>query len=377
LRIASTDDLKRWAAFLDLCAMLTPKRVGAVPFRDDMDWELIVRLASEHMASPAVWRAVANAAAAPQEVKAYFAAIHHMNARRNQMILEGLEELLARFDQFRIKYVLLKGGASVASGLYDDPAERMLTDIDVLVATEQIKQAETALRSNGYKDATPIQTGSRRWFRSANHHLPPLVPPTGGFSIELHTSLVPWKKFSSLLPPAAILERAFVVQWNGRSIFVPHPTDCLFHNIVHSQLIDDLSYCWMIELRQMRELAMFVASHCDDVDWIDVERRFSTAGYRDVLAEQAVYSQALMGVAFPVGEHDAQKAMNRLRTGVMNSQRSLDADFAARPHIGDVWAKLGRIYVRGFVRNPKLAINLLNPFWWPEIIRGIRARLRA
>jgi len=122
---------------------------------------------------------------------------------------------------------------------------------------------------------------------------------------------------------------------------------------------------------------MLVASHCDDVDWIDVERRFSTAGYRDVLAEQAVYSQALMGVAFPVGEHDAQKAMNRLRTGVMNSQRSLDADFAARPHIGDVWAKLGRIYVRGFVRNPKLAINLLNPFWWPEIIRGIRARLRA
>ncbi len=176
MRIASTDDLKRWAAFLDLCAMLAPKGVGAVPFRDDMDWELIVRLASEHMASPAVWRAVDNAAAAPQEVKAYFAAIHHMNARRNQMILEGLEELLARFDEFRIKYVLLKGGASVASGLYDDPAERMLTDIDVLVATEQIKEAETALRSNGYKDAIPIETGSRRWFRSANHHLPPLGP---------------------------------------------------------------------------------------------------------------------------------------------------------------------------------------------------------
>jgi hypothetical protein len=356
--------------------MLAPKARGAVPSRDDKDWELIVRFASEHMASPAVWRAVEGDAAAPEEVKAYFLAIHDMNARRNQMILEGLEELLARFDEFRIKCVLLKGGASVASGLYDDPAERMLTDIDVLVATEQIKEAETALRSNGYKDATPIQAGPRRWFMPPRHHLPPLVPPTGGFSIELHTSLVASKQFESLLPPAAILERAFVLQWNGRSIFVPHPTDFLIHNIVHSQLHHELFSCGMIGLRQTRELAMLVASHCDDVDWIDVERRFSTAGYGEVLAEQAVYSQALMGVAFPVGEHDTQKAMDRLRTGIMNSRQNSDADFAARPHIGDVLAKLARIYIRGFVRDPKLAINLLNPFWWPERIRGIRALLK-
>jgi hypothetical protein len=341
--------------------MLAPKAVGPVPTCDDKNWELIVRFASEHMASPAVWRAVEGATAAPEEVKAYFRAIHELNVERNRMILEGLAELLTRFDEFGIKSVLLKGGASLASGLYDDPAERVLVDIDVLVAPEHIKAAETALRTNGYEDAKDV--GPPRWFRPPHHHLPPLIPPTGGFSIELHTSLAGSKQFESLLPPAAILERAIVVPWNGRSIFVPHPTDFLIHNIVHSQLQHELQSQGTIELRQLRELALFVVRARDEVDWIEVERRFSSAGFGRVLAEQAIYSQALMGVAFPVGECDAQRAMDRLRSSILNPDRG-------------VWAELADIYIGGFLREPRLAINLLNPFWWPERIGNIRALLK-
>jgi hypothetical protein len=160
MRVASAGDVKRWAAFLDLCAMLAPKAVGPVPACDDENWELIVRFASEHMASPAVWRAVEGAAVAPEEVKAYFRAIHELNAERNRMILEGLAELLTRFDEFGIKSVLLKGGASLASGLYDDPAERVLVDIDVLVAPQHIKAAETALRTT-MATRMQLRAGSR------------------------------------------------------------------------------------------------------------------------------------------------------------------------------------------------------------------------
>ena len=362
---ASTGELKRWAAFLDLCAMLAPKAGGPVPARDDEGWELIVRFASEHLASPAVRRVVEGAAAAPEEVKTYFQAIHELNAARNRMILEGLDELLARFDERGIKSVLLKGGASVVSGLYDDPAERFLSDIDVLVAPEQIEATETALRANGYRDMVP--EGSRRWFRTG-HHLPPLVPPTGGFAIELHTSLVRSRQFKSLVPPAAIMERAIGAEWNERSILIPHPTDFVIYNIVHAQLHHELHSHGTTELRQLRELALLVVRHRDDVDWIEVERRFSSVGFGRVLAEQAVYSQALMGVAFPIGEHDAQGAMDRLRSSIMNPD--------AKRLIGGVWGELADIYIGGFVRDPRLAINLLNPLWWPERIGNIRALLK-
>jgi hypothetical protein len=362
MRVASAGELKRWAAFLDLCAMLAPKAASPSPGRDDENWEMIVRCASEHMASPAVWRAIEADTTAPEEVKTYFQAIHEVNAARNRRILKGLDELLARFDEHGIKSVLLKGGASIASGLYDDPAERVLVDIDVLIAPKQLKAAETALRTNGYEDAAPSK-GPPRWFRPPHHHLPPLIPPTGGFSIELHFSLVESNQFESLLPPAAILQRAIEVPWNGRSIFVPHPTDFLIHNIVHSQLHHDLQSHGTIELRQLRELALFVVRYRDEVDWIEAERRFSSAGFGRVLAEQAIYSQALMGVAFPVGECDAQRAMDRLRSSILTPDRG-------------VWAELADIYIGGFLRDPRLAINLLNPFWWPERIGNIRALLK-
>jgi hypothetical protein len=364
LRLASADPLKSWAAFIDLCALLAPTPKGAVPARDDEDWELIVRIASEHSASPAVWRAVEHAAAAPEEVKNYFCAIFEINAARNRMMLAGLDALLALFDAHGVRCVVLKGGANIASGLYNDPGERFLSDLDVLVAPGQIETAERLLRAHGYTDMDP--EAPRRWF-TMDRHLPPLVPPTGGFAIEVHTSLVSSKRLETLVPAAAMLQRAIAVQWNGRSILIPHPTDAVIYNIVHAQLHHELQAHGVIELRQLRDLALLAARHRDAVDWSEVERRFAGAGFAHVLAEQAAISRVLMGVALPVGEQDAQAAMDRLRASMLTP--------AKRP-FGGVWRELADIYIGGFLRDPKLAVNLLNPRWWPQRIGGIRAFFR-
>ena len=89
MRIAGAGDMTRWAAFVSLCAMLAPRADEPIPLLTEQGWGLIVQLASEHLVSPALWRAVVGDSKAPDEVKAYFTSIHEMNAARNRMILEG------------------------------------------------------------------------------------------------------------------------------------------------------------------------------------------------------------------------------------------------------------------------------------------------
>jgi hypothetical protein len=363
MRIESPDDVRRWTAFLDLCAMLAPGAKERKPPSEIADWETIVRLASEHFVSSAVWRAISGSGEAQDEVGEYFHAVREMNAERNRMMLDGLSKVLAALEEFGVKAVLLKGAASLASGLYDDPAERILTDIDLLIAPGQIELAESALRSHGYRDAVPPP---KRWLKPSAHHLPALAPAEGGFGIELHSAL--GEARDRMPAAAAVCERAIPLTWRGHTVFVPDPADAVIHNIVHAQVHHGLHARGAVELRQVRELALLAMRHRNSLDWAGIQRRL---GDRAVLAAQAAHSRVLMGVAFPVDEGNAKETMRRLQAAVANS--GIEASGQTFSH---AMADLSRFYVTGFLRNPRLAINLLNPLWWPDRIRGILAAFK-
>jgi hypothetical protein len=292
-----------------------------------------------------------------------------MNAERNRMMLAGLSKLLGELQGAGVKPVLLKGAASVVSGLYGDPAERIMADIDVLIAPHQIHKAEAALRSCGYRDA---DKPPRRWAKPRNllHHLPSLVPPEGGFGVELHTELGN-ADCRRVLPAGGVLERAVSFPWRGHTVFVPSPADAVIHNIVHAQLNHRLHERGMVQLRQLRELAMLALRHRDDLDWAVVQRKFSEAGYEAVLAEQAAHSRILLCVDFPVIEADHQKSMDRLQAAILNQNA------APSRNIFSGLVELAKIYGGGLLRDPKLAINLLNPVWWPERMRSMLVVLRG
>jgi hypothetical protein len=130
---ASSDDVKRWTAFQNLCVMLAPVATGPLSDPGGWDWEAFVALASAHFVSPALAAPVEHLAFAPDEVKSYFNTLRAMNAQRNVVILRALAQALAALRGIGIEGILLKGAASLVSGLYDDPAERILGDVDLLV----------------------------------------------------------------------------------------------------------------------------------------------------------------------------------------------------------------------------------------------------
>jgi hypothetical protein len=366
---ASSDDVKRWTAFQNLCVMLAPVATGPLSDPCGWDWEAFVALASAHFVSPALAAPIEQLVFAPDDVKSYFNTLRAMNGRRNVVILRALAEALAGLRGIGVEGILLKGAASLISGLYDDPAERMLGDVDLLVRPGQIDNAEKLLQTMGYA-FVPVE---RRWVVPSPersplrifHHIPMLIHSETGVGIELHSSLAA-SEFRSMLPPADVFERAVAIEWNGQDVRVLSPTDRVVHNIVHELLHHAGATRGVVALRQLRELARIVARYGKAVDWENVERRFLKGGHADVLRERAAICPALMGVHMPVEQADSAEEVNRLRANLLRSP----------PHAvrWPVWTKLwalSEVYFKSFARDPLLAINFLNPLWWPNRLRGI------
>jgi hypothetical protein len=362
---ASSDYVKGWTAFQNICVILAPVATGPLSDPDEWDWEEFVALASAHFVSPALAAPVEHLAFAPDEVKSYFNTLRAMNARRNVVILRALAEALAALRGIGIEGILLKGAASLVSGLYDDPAERILGDVDLLVQPGQINNAAKLLQTMGYA-LPPVE---RRWVAPSPlrlpHHIPILIHSDTGVGIELHGSLVA-SKFESMLPPADLFERAVSIEWDGQDVLVLSPTDRVVHNIVHELLHHVGAMRGVVALRQLRELARIVARYGQAVDWENVERRFLKGGRADVLRERAAICPALMGVHMPVEQADSAEEVNRLRANMLR----LPLDAVPRSVLTKLWA-LSEIYFKSFARDPLLAINFFNPRWWPNRLRAI------
>ncbi len=357
--------MKRWAAFLDLCLLLAPTpRIPDTPW-EEIDWPAFIEFSSRHLASPAVWPVLQNVPGIPSGVKEYFQAVHGMNAVRNAGIVADIERITVALSEASIRAVLLKGAATVAGGLYRDPAERVMADVDVLVPARETARARACLSELGYADVGDPRPP--RWF-SGVHHLPGVATPGGTFLVEIHHRLGD-REVMAILPARSVIERAVPVAFANREVLTPRPTDLIVYNIVHSQLHHELHSRGLVEVRQLRELALLSVRAGGGVDWAEVEWRFKRIGRQAVLATTAVLVRELMGVTLPVPADDSGEPMRRLREAVLQSG-------SGPPENAGTWRSLQQAYVQRFFRQPELAVNLLNPFWWPQRLRNIAALVR-
>jgi hypothetical protein len=361
--------LRRWKALEAISATLTHSPAASALDVTEWDWEAIVALASEHFVSPALAAPIEQIAGAPQEAKVYFRAIRDANARRNNVIARSLSDIVGRFHEQGVDLVLTKGAANVADGVYQDPAERVVGDIDLLVATREASRASRLLDALGYVAANEAFRGEGRlWKRrppAFNHHLPTLTHRETGVGVDLHRSLFA-QEYAPLLPAELVIRRATRISFDGQDLLIPSATDRLIHNIGHDQLHHNHAATGDFELRQLRDLALLVSKRSGTIDWDDVEGRFAGIGRSDVLHRYAASCLAFFGVNVPVAQPPVEAAVERLRSSMLNPRQITHLGPARRA------LRLTGMYLRGFARDPALAVNLLNPWWWPRRLRAIK-----
>jgi Uncharacterised nucleotidyltransferase len=232
---------------------------GVAPAVGPVDWPLLAALASHHLVTPALQLQFKQVAGPlDRELHGYFAVMRSLNRARNRRIRAQLEHLVGALNAVGIEPVLLKGMAHLLLGLYADDADRVIGDIDLLVARENCDAALAVLLEAGYAP----HAGELE--HAHLHHYPPVAADGSEAWVELHKAASPYHR---ALPTPALIRRARRIRIGSGWAAAPCPEDLLVHNIVHSQLHNRGFWSAEFALREAYDLVLLARHFGDELDW--------------------------------------------------------------------------------------------------------------
>ena len=289
--------MTRWEAFSSVCAHLRAGLLGGEhPHATDVAWESMIEVASFHYATTTLAACLAADADAPGDVRDYFRSALALNEKRNEKILATLARVAGLLNAIDIEPLLLKGVALLVDGIYPQASMRLLGDIDLLIPTGRSAEACAALKAAGY---------DTKWSAVApptHHHLPMQLDPETGTGVELHTDVI------SRSPDAVIAtnwfcEMARPASFRGQRVRLPEPTRNAGHIIFHSEIFHEHYALNKVQLRHLVDLALLRARHEEAISWDELDRRFSAAGFGEVLATYLHLASELLGQSAPPFSH--------------------------------------------------------------------------
>ncbi|HEX6142326.1 MAG TPA: nucleotidyltransferase family protein [Geminicoccaceae bacterium] len=296
------------------------RRIRALLRDGAPDWQLVVRIASEHLVTPALHGHLERRGLLgllERDLVDYLLACADLNRERNRSARRTLLDLARTLNRLGIRPVALKGCALLLAGVYDDPADRMLGDIDVLLPADTHGRAIDGLIADGF---APLADPSA--FRH-HHHVVPLARPDDTISVELHREVLSFG-LQELLPSPGVLERAQPIEVEGASLAIPSPEDLLMHNLVHHNHTQQFLWSSWLRLRDARDLAGLVVRHPDVITGPMVEAAGRRVG-RASVEFYVVRALDLFGVESGVQEHFRERGLLR-RTRLRWHLHDLHAD---------------------------------------------------
>lgn len=156
--------------------------------RSDIDWDKVVIIASHHLMLPALYCRLKDKgllALIPDDLNIYLEEITSINKGRNEVLLNEVHEISLLLTKANIEHVFIKGTALLASNTFKDYTERMIGDIDILVAEHQIYTAFDLMTHNGY-----TQSLEREYKSDTGRHLQMQVSPDKLGAIEIHSEIL-------------------------------------------------------------------------------------------------------------------------------------------------------------------------------------------
>lgn len=213
-------------------------------------WDQFVRTGSNNLVLPALYLKFLNADLLqyiPDDLSVYLREIFERNQERNKQIKLQIGSVNEVLHSCSIYPVYIKGAASLLEGLYNHPAERMMTDIDLVVPEDQAEQAIKILKGDGY---------SSEDFRAEDfpfmHHYPTLFRKNKVASIDVHRSPLSDRYQKHLGPWES--RKVNISDDKGQKIFTCALPDRMALNFLHSQWQDHGQYFARVSLKNIYEM---------------------------------------------------------------------------------------------------------------------------
>jgi len=179
------------------------------------------------------------------------------NAARYIIHRNEVTQIAKEFQSSGISLIILKG-AFLASFVYENPATREMSDIDLLVKTSDLAQAAKILEALGYKAEKPYKIDHAT---SVAHHLPPFLKPGKGV-VELHWNIISLVG-NKPIEEAGLWERSVCYDFAGVSISGLCPEDLLLHICGHASY----HHKFEVGLRALVDIVEITDHYNDSLNW--------------------------------------------------------------------------------------------------------------
>jgi hypothetical protein len=214
-------------------------------------------------------------------------AVDHLRRLRRQAARWDLERdaVLARLSKAGIPAVLLKG-AVLRLTVYREPAERALSDLDLLVPREALQPALEILEAAGYESGPPDQVAR---YREYHHHL--ILRNAGGFVVELHWALVPPDSVWALDPAAFLGNARTIATPGGYRVRIPSAEHLVLH--LAQQNVEE----GFTQLRWIVDVDRVIATQ--QLDWEQLAEEAIRMRLQGATALTMGLARALFGTSVP------------------------------------------------------------------------------
>ena len=153
-----------------------------------IDWDLFVKISTSQLVLPTLYCNYKRnnlLPFLPEDLVAYMQEITSLNRDRNLQIIEQINELNSLLRQNGVNPIFIKGAGYLKQGLYEDPAERMVGDIDFLVSKNEYDLAAKILSEHNYKPVSDLGYD----FPNFKHH-PRLYNEDHIAAVEIHKEMI-------------------------------------------------------------------------------------------------------------------------------------------------------------------------------------------
>jgi hypothetical protein len=187
---------------------------------------------------------------------------YHQNAARSLRLLHELNNITKTLNEQDIPVMPLKG-AFLAFHVYENPALRVMSDIDILIPITKIKYAVNILNQLGYSN-----TGNP-WEEAAHHIV--LSSEKGFFQIEVHWEFATIAN-DPVFPADLLWSRASQRKDMGIKILTISPEDLLIHICQHAAI----AHLFAQGIRALCDVDLLIRKNHQTLDWVYISSQAST-----------------------------------------------------------------------------------------------------
>lgn len=163
----------------------------------------------------------------PRQVRGHLQSAINFSNHRKQMVRFELDAISKALPQ-NLSVILLKGAAYILQDC-EFARGRLPNDVDLLVSSTDLPEAEAALMASGWETET-LDAYDQNYYRNWSHELPPMRYPGHALEVDLHHTITP--------VTSRVRSNTDLLFKNLRPIadsryFALHPHDQIVHASIH------------------------------------------------------------------------------------------------------------------------------------------------